>query len=298
MGRSGHEQLAQRLASILLKLNQGEHLDPALLAEEFCVHKRTIQRDLQDRLGFLPLETTASGKVCMAPAYLGRITMPDIERFATLAGLAGLFPGLGMQFIRELFDSRLQDTMEVHGGSYEDLRHRTDDFRVLQQAINRCSMVRFTYIKPDEEKRIDVAPYRLVNHTGVWYLAATDAGTPKSYSFSKIASLQCLDAPFTPDPAVQQMLEQEDSIWLNQKKTEVVMAVAPAAALYFRRRKLVAQQVIEKELEDGGLLVSGKFAHANQILPIVRYWIPHVRIVSPESWQGLLEDGLRNYLQG
>jgi hypothetical protein len=39
---------------------------------------------------------------------------------------------------------------------------------------------------------------------------------------------------------------------------------------YFKRRKLVANQVIVKELEDGGLLVSSKVAHINQILPTVR----------------------------
>jgi hypothetical protein len=31
-------------------------------------------------------------------------------------------------------------------------------------------------------------------------------------------------------------------------------------------------------------------------LPIVRYWIPHVKIISPESWQDELETGLRTYL--
>ncbi len=38
-----------------------------------------------------------------------------------------------------------------------------------------------------------------------------------------------------------------------------------------------------KELEDGGLIVSSRVAHDNQILPIVRYWMPHVRVVSPVS---------------
>ena len=49
------------------------------------------------------------------------------------------------------------------------------------------------------------------------------------------------------------------------------------------RRKLIGSQTIESELEDGGLIVSGKVAHPNQILPIVRYWLPNVRIISPEG---------------
>jgi hypothetical protein len=36
--------------------------------------------------------------------------------------------------------------------------------------------------------------------------------------------------------------------------------------------------------------------HANQVLPIVRYWMPHLRIVSPVELQAELEEGVRGYL--
>lgn len=292
---SSHDLLAQRLTAILIKLNAGERLDPSALAGEFGVHKRTIQRDLLDRFAFLPLKKE-DGLFALEMAYLGRITIRDIEHFANLAGLKGLFPGLDTQFIRELFDSRLQDTLDIHGANYEDLRQRIGDFRALQKAISLRRLVRFSYRKPEGDKWVEVAPYRLVNHAGIWYLAAADNGQAKAYAFGKIGALTCLETTYPSDPDIESMLNTEDSIWLNEKKTEVVLTVGPAAADYFRRRKLVAQQVIEKELENGGLIVSGKFAHPHQILPIVRYWIPHVRIVSPEGWQIEMEKQLRSYL--
>lgn len=292
---NNHDLLAWRLAAILKKLNEGQRLDPETLAVEFGVHKRTIQRDLLDRFAFLPLEKK-DGLHALDPAYLGRITFRDMERFASLAGISGLFPGLDTQFMRELFDSRLQETLDIHAGSYENLQQRGDDFRALQQSIGQRRLVRFVYQKAEGEKTIQVAPYRMINHTGIWYLAATDQGRIKAYAFGKIRAIQCLPDRYTPDAAVEATLDQEDSIWLNEKKTEAVLTVAPAAATYFRRRKLIAQQHIVKELENGGLIVSGKFAHPEQILPIVRYWIPHVRIVSPEDWQAKVELQLRNYL--
>lgn len=295
MSQSGHDLLAWRLCAILQKLNQGERLDIDQLAENFGVHRRTIQRDLLERFAFLPLEKV-DGLFTLDPAYLGRITIRDVEHFAGLAGLNGLFPGLNTQFIRELFDSRLQDTMDIHGGNYENLQLRIEDFRALQNAIGQRHLVRFSYRKADGDKWVEVAPYRLINHSGIWYLAAADQGQPKAYAFGKISALTCLDTGYTIDPNIESMLDKEDSIWLNEKKTEVVLTVAPVAAIYFRRRKLVAQQVIEKELENGGLIVSGKFAHPDQILPIVRYWIPHVRIVSPEDWQGEMERQILAYL--
>ena len=35
-----------------------------------------------------------------------------------------------------------------------------------------------------------------------------------------------------------------------------------------------------------------------QIVPTVRYWLPHVRIISPEGWQKELEEDMRAYLGG
>ena len=45
MTRGQHDTIAYRLSQILIKLNQGDHLDPSGLAEEFGTHVRTIQRD-------------------------------------------------------------------------------------------------------------------------------------------------------------------------------------------------------------------------------------------------------------
>jgi hypothetical protein len=66
---------------------------------------------------------------------------------------------------------------------------------------------------------------------------------------------------------------------------------------YFKRRKLIANQVIEKELEDGGLIVSARVGHVNQVLPIVRYWIPHIRVISPEGLQMELDRELARYVE-
>jgi len=41
------------------------------------------------------------------------------------------------------------------------------------------------------------------------------------------------------------------------------------------------------------LLRKGK----NYTLPIVRYWIPHIRVISPEGLQKELEKDLRKYLE-
>ena len=75
-----------------------------------------------------------------------------------------------------------------------------------------------------------------------------------------------------------------------------MLTIAHDVAGYFKRSPLVAHQVIDKELADGGLIVSSKVAHINQILPTVRQWIPHVRIISPPGLQAEMEREIRTYL--
>jgi predicted DNA-binding transcriptional regulator YafY len=282
---------------MLVKLNQGEKLDPQALAEEFGVNLRTIQRDLGQRFAYLPLEKT-DGRYHLDPVFLGKLSRRDIERFAGLAGVRGLFPSLSDEFLRDIFDARLQSALLVKGHNYEDLAEKEGAFRLLEQAITARRHVSFDYRKDDGLKSYEsVAPYKLVNLKGIWYLAGRDGEKLKTFSFTKIEGLRMLETRFDADPALAKKLIDEDGIWLGEESREIVLKVAKEAAGYFKRRKLIANQVIEKELEDGGLIVSAKVGHPNQVLPIVRYWIPHIRIISPEGLQAELEREISRYVE-
>ena len=49
----------------------------------------------------------------------------------------------------------------------------------------------------------------------------------------------------------------------SRRTLEVAITVDAQAAPYFKRRRLIANQVIVKELADGGLIVSARVGHAN-----------------------------------
>ena len=296
------DTIAFRLTEILRRLNEGKKLDPYALVQEFGVNLRTIQRDLNERFAFLELEKkdgvyALNHKRIGTGTGVGILSMADVERFASLAGLQGLHPRLSTDFLRDMLDSRIQNALLVRGHNYEDLHGKEQMFEQLKSAIEQTRTIGFEYSKPDGAKMVEPAhPYKLVNQDGIWYLAAMDAGKLKSYAFSKIGRLLVSADTFTPDAVVLKKLAEEDSIWLNLQKTEVVLKVAQPAAGYFERRTLIGGQKIEKTLENGGLIVSGTIAHPNQILPIVRYWIPHIHVISPEGMQAELESQLRTYL--
>jgi len=300
MTDSSHDTLVYRLAQMLVKLNQGEKLNPQALADEFGVNLRTIQRDLNVRFAYLPLQKT-DGYYHLDPTFLGKLSTKDVDRFAGLAGVRGLFPSLSDDFLRDIFDARIQAAVMVKGHNYENMAGKEVSFRSLEQAIVGRQHIAFDYQKPQEERGLKsysgIAPFKLINHKGIWYLAARDGEKLKAFSFAKIESLRVLESRFPADPDIDRKLAEEDGIWLNDDKKEIVLKIDQEVAGYFKRRKLIANQVIEKELEDGGLIISAKVGHPNQVVPIVRYWIPHIRIISPEGLQAEMEKELTEYLK-
>ena len=123
------------------------------------------------------------------------------------------------------------------------------------------------------------------------------AGKLKTFSFSRIEALIASTEMFEVDPAIEAKLLEQDGIWMSETAFEVVLSVSPDVAGYFKRRSLIANQVIVKELENGGLIISAKVGHPNQVMPHVRYWIPHLRVISPDRLQRELEDELEGYLR-
>ena len=112
------ELLAQRIVDIITKLNVGEILDIDELANEFGVSKRTIQRDINSRLAFLPLERNGS-KVSLNANSLGKLTHHDIKNFAQLSGVSDLYPQLDSHFVTNLLTNAYKSPYLVTGNEFE-----------------------------------------------------------------------------------------------------------------------------------------------------------------------------------
>lgn len=288
-----HDKLVTRLAQILIRLNEGHVLDPKALAEEFCVHHRTIQRDLHERFAYLPLKKE-NGGYRLEGFYLGKLTASDIRQFAAIAGIKGLFPSLDNGFLRSVLDTAVSQAYLVKGHRYEDTKAYAHLFQPLETAILKNQLIDFSYAN---KPRIGVAPYRLLNHKGIWYLAAMEGALLKSFKLAGISGFINTEQNFIPDPTIQERVSVEDGIWFTPSKREIVLKVDATIAPYFQRRQLVPEQQIDKAMEDGSLIVSARIGHDAQILPVIRYWIPHVHIIGPDDLQQALVQSISDYIK-
>lgn len=286
-----HDKTAFRLSSILIKLNEGDHPSIDELAEEYNVHKRTIQRDINERLSYLPIQKN-NGRISLDPAYLGKLSTDEIRSFAALSGVKSLFPTLDNTFLRRVFDDTLRSAYLVKGHHYENLCGKEEVFKRIEEAIIDHQKMTFWY----KSTQRTVEPYRLINQKGIWYLAAVEDKL-KSFSITKMFDLLIIGETFIPNPTISESIEQSETQWIGIETKEAVFQIDSEASSYFRRRSLIPDQKIEKELEDGGLIVSGKFTDDTQALNIVGYWLPHIRILSPAQMNKQFHMQIQKYLQ-
>ena len=102
---------------------------------------------------------------------------------------------------------------------------------------------------------------------------------------------------FTPDQSIVKLVENDDSIWFGQDKQEIILSVDSSVAFYFKQRSILPEQKIVRELGSGELLVSSKINHDMQLFPLIRFWLPNIKVVQPLELQHKLESGLKKYLR-
>lgn len=275
---------------LLVKLNSGERLSIPTLAEEFNVSTRTVQRDIYERFNYLPIQKEDS-LFFLEEYAVGKLNYEDIKNFATLSGIKELYPNLSQEFITDLLDSKISAYTLVKTHSYEDISAKTKEYQTIGLAITEHKQLHYEY----KGKKRAVNPYKLVNIDAIWYLVGDEEGILKNYTFTKISKLTLSDIDFKINQEFTNIIDKNEAQWFSQKQIEVILEVDTKISQYFLRRKLLPSQVVVKQDKEK-LTLSAKVSYDEEILKVVRYWIPHVKIISPTYLQNKLNNVLMQYL--
>jgi len=287
---ANHDTIATRLGIILNKLNSGERFSIEELAEEFNVSKRTIQRDINERFSYLPLKKE-NGYYFLEEYCLGKLNFEDIKSFATLSGIKNLYPSLTDSFIVDLLNSKINQTYLIKGYEYEDLSSKNKHFETLNIAIVTHQTITLTY----NDKKRELKPYRLINTDGIWYLSADENNQLKTYTISKISNLATTSNTFKPNKEFESIINKNQDTWFSKDKIDVTLKVDNKVKEYFLRRELLPHQKIIEHNEN--LVLSTTVSYDDEILKVVRYWIPNIKILKPAYLQKKLLQELKTYIE-
>ena len=286
------EMLSIRLISIIIKLNSGDKLTTNELAKEFNVSTRTIREDLNNRLSqFLPI-VSERNHYFLESYMIGKLGFNDIRNFARLSGIKELYPSLSDDLLADVLNSKINDSCLVKGGKYEDLSDKVEEFKLIRYAITIKHKINFTY----NGKPREINPYKLVNNDDIWYLVGDEDDKLKTYSFSKILKLSKTEDSFKPNQEFLNIINKNQANWFSQDVINVTLEIDADVKEYFLRRELLPNQTILKNTKDK-LILKTNVSYEEEVLKVVRYWIPHIKIVEPDYLQEKLLNGLDLYLK-
>ena len=135
----------------------------------------------------------------------------------------------------------------------------------------------------------------MVNNNDIWYLVGDEKGELKTYSFTKIEKLCKTEKSFTPNSDFKEIINDPNNKWFSKNRIKAILEIDSSIAEYFLRRELLPHQVVLKQTKKR-LTVQTTVAYDEEILRIVRYWIPYIKIVEPYELDEKLREDLSSYL--
>jgi len=289
-----------RLIGILAKLSNNERYDARELANEYGVSIRTIQIDIQKRLGyFFPIEKDENKKYkLMDGASLNKSFLNPDEMILVSLALSQFkevsdFDRLTSSILKKLLQPKIFNPYFVKQDDIEDLDTDSELIEKLKLAIKEQKHIKL------HSKMLE--PYKIAAYEGIWYLVAKDESDKKIKTFmiDKIKDIEILPNKHkVSGQKVQTILEKIHSAWFEDGESfRVVVKVYPKIVHFFKVKEFLKSQKIEEELDDGSLIVSFEVSHYEDIDNIIKSWLPDIEVLEPKKYANKIKQELEEYLK-
>lgn len=279
-----YDTIITRLTRIIQRLQAGETLRVPALAEEFGVSRKTIQRDLHERLANYPIVADGLGWKLLATekptaSQSEKVVLETLRQLAHNIG--GIFASQANRLLNQL------DNTEHHAFStHLYLQDPTPIMAIMSecgQAIESHHEIRFLH------KAIwrRVQPYKLVNFDGYWYLYGLDVEKQrlKTWYLADVSGISATQLGFDHNELALQQLSLAMNVWFEPSNTafSVTLLADSSVARYFQRRPLSRTQKIIEQQANGNLVLEITATSEAEVLHEVKKWMPHLRVLKPES---------------
>ncbi len=297
-----YDKILTRLTVILSRLNDGEALSVKALATEFNTSDRTIQRDFNERLVTFPIYQENKKWKMQEGFRVEKIK--DLEDELILDIMEKITESIGGKFASKskqlLSKIKNEDFNPIYTKlNIEDISDKFSEIQLLETAIRTKKEIRCTY---NNEKyppyQTHIQPLKITNYEGFWYLIALKKDVLQKFYLKNISGVHLTDTSFTTDSKLEALLQNSISIWFSKDTTpfKVKLYATKTAAKYFKRRPLPTQSITSLN-QDGTMEFSVNITHEMEILPIIKYWVPHLYVLEPEWLREIIEKDISEFSQ-
>ena len=299
-----YRQKDECIMEILSALYRGETLSQKEWARRCDVSLRTMQRYINDRLVHHYPIRKSGDTFWLDWAQSDEAALGE-EEVAVLEMLEELSKEQGHAF----YDKARKVLQKVRRNALNPYFTRLDMEEIddllpiaakLEKAIKQKRLVHCRYKKDDRQFDIDVKPLKIANFQGFWYLIALDARNDilKKYLLRHISRLRIDEERFERPDDVEEMLAKAHSVWFDPdaEPFEVRLFIDGSVAKYFERKPILGQR-IEGRDKDGSLEVVVKITDAMEIIPLIKTWLPTIRVLEPKWLDKEIREDIEAYLE-
>ncbi len=294
-----------RILNLLNKLDSGT-INLMVESKELGFSVRTLERDIQEieNAGF-PLRQIAPGRYALLEGF-SLNKLPLSARDEALLKLIGqLADTLGPQWAdsyqRLLKRSARPQGKEIYFVKMPRMWHTLDQkiLTQLEQAILKNTLINLHYQTPARRVWCNcLRPLKIALFDGFWYLIClNNKNSYMKFSVGKILAV-CPQKETFSAVDIDSVLQQTPNIWFDVKGAiQITCRIDASVARYFKEVEFFPHQKIEKEEKNGDLILSCRTDHAMQVLPQIKHWLPHIRILAPAELNRSLRQELLDYAQ-
>lgn len=185
--------------------------------------------------------------------------------------------------------------------AFENIFSKKDLIHDIKIAIKNRRYVNIRYFSDEEFIFEEVKILKIVYTEGNFYLATlTNDEVNNGFKFLRlnfITQLELLKNSFQRIIESEIFLKNFQTIFSNYKTEsyEVILEVDVSIKRFFKQKKFLSSQTILKE--EDNLFVSYKVTNDMEILPLIRKWLPNIKIISPESSKNNFIEELTKYIK-
>jgi predicted DNA-binding transcriptional regulator YafY len=298
-----YDTILTRLTIILSRLNDGDALSVKELAEEFNVSDRTIQRDFNERLVSFPVYQDKKKWKMQDSFRLEKSA--SVEDAVVLDVMQKLMEGAGQKFSTKANKLLSKIKNDSYNPIYakldmEDIGDKLQEVQQLEMAITNKKQIKCRYDFEGYYKELDLKPLKIANYDGFWYLIALDGRNDilKKYYLKNMSNIEIQADTFEENKKLDELLDNSLSVWFDKdvEPYKVTLQISSEVSKYFIRKPISKSQITESLHEDGSMVVSVEITDDMEIIPFVKYWMPHIKVLEPVRIEERLKKDIEDYL--
>ena len=297
------------ILKILEDLKKGKIICTQQYANYLGVDIRSVQRYLEEISNFYDIEFIKPQRGCYSFPQISKIKekiidakeSEDFEKFTDILALLNKevldFLDIDKNVIKKIIS---EDIFKIKENPVEKFLN-IDIYKRIKRAIKHRKILDILYIPDEKYEFKNVKPLKIIFAEGNWYLAAlSDDNINNGFKFLRINFIKEIkeySKTFKPVKEAEEFLENFQSLFSRYKVKpfEVILEIDNEVKRYFKVKKFLPSQTIIDE-NDKFLTVKYYVTSEEEILRLVKKWIPFIKIKSPEFLKDKLRKDLKNYL--